>query len=69
MLTHVALTPPRRDIRCPVASASLTVFHVHPCRSCVEPEEQNTASSMMAAFLGVGLCLGALFSNVTIKII
>ncbi|XP_037072363.1 equilibrative nucleoside transporter 1-like [Pollicipes pollicipes] len=35
----------------------------------VEPEEQNTASSMMAAFLGLGLCLGALLSNVTIKII
>lgn len=36
---------------------------------CVEPEEQNTASSMMAAFLGFGLCLGALFSTVTIQII
>lgn len=35
----------------------------------VEPEEQNTASSMMAAFLGFGLCLGALLSNVSIKII
>ena len=37
--------------------------------SCVEPDEQNTASSMMAAFLGLGLCLGAMLSNVTIKII
>jgi len=35
----------------------------------VEPAEQNTASSMMAAFLGLGLCLGAAFSNLTIKII
>lgn len=35
----------------------------------VEPSERNTASSLMAAFLGLGLCLGAALSNGTIKII
>ncbi|XP_043215008.1 equilibrative nucleoside transporter 1-like isoform X1 [Amphibalanus amphitrite] len=37
--------------------------------SLVEPEEQNTASSMMAAFLGLGLCLGALLSNLSISLL
>jgi len=35
----------------------------------VEPAEQNTASSMMAAFLGLGLCSGALLSNAIIKVL
>ncbi|XP_037078088.1 equilibrative nucleoside transporter 1-like [Pollicipes pollicipes] len=35
----------------------------------VEREEQNTASSMMAAFLGAGLCIGAFVSNASIQII